>query len=71
MATVNHRKHRTPRIGNADVLKTYVGLIAQGKTDYESIDLYRVDEFFQSLLNITTVPSAETLLQRLDIAPDS
>lgn len=64
-------KTSNPQIGNADVLKTYMGLIAQGKTDYESIDLYREDTVFQTLLNTMTVPSAETLRQRLDSAPDS
>lgn len=57
-------------ISHADVLRSYIGLLCIGKSDYEAITAKKEDVFFKSSLNIKQVPSAETLRQRLDeIAP--
>src|SRR5210317_2003578 len=53
-------------IPHADVLKSYIGLLCLGKSDFEAVSGVREDEFFQTALNIRAVPSTATLRQRLD-----
>jgi len=55
-------------IGLDDILRSYVGLLAMGKSDYEAITNRRKDDYFKESLGIDKVPSAETLRQRLDEA---
>ena len=55
-----------PKITNADVIRSYYGLLVLGRTAYEDIELYRTNGFFRRTLGIKRVPSAETLRQRLD-----
>jgi hypothetical protein len=57
-------------IGLDDVLRSYVGLLAVGKSDFEAITNRRADEYFRHSLGIGKIPSAETLRQRFDeVAP--
>lgn len=58
-----------PDISHADVAISYLGLLAQGKSDFEHIEPFRDDEFFAAALSCQQVPSAPTLRQRLDAAP--
>jgi len=60
------RVGRCRGISHADVLKSYVGLLSLGKSDYEAITDKIKDEYFKESLGIRRVPSAETLRQRLD-----
>ena len=53
-------------IAHADVLKSYVGLLCLGKSDFEAVSGVREDEYFHTALGVGNVPSAETLRQRLD-----
>ena len=53
-------------ISHADVLKSYVGLLCIGKSDYEAITDRMEDDYFKEALGIRRVPSAETLRQRID-----
>lgn len=54
-------------IAHADVLRSYVGLLCQGKSDFEAITGQREDRYFKDSLGIeTAVPSTETLRQRMD-----
>jgi hypothetical protein len=53
-------------ISDADILRSYIGLLCIGKSDYEAITSMREDEYFKHSLGITNVPSAERLRQRLD-----
>jgi len=55
-----------PRIGNGDVVRSYVGLLVLGRTNYEDIELFRQHGYFRRTLGIKRVPSCETLRQRLD-----
>jgi hypothetical protein len=55
-----------PSVSHGDVLKSYIGLLALGKSDFEAATGVRQDEWFKSSLGIAKVPSAETLRQRLD-----
>jgi len=56
-----------PTIAHSDVLKSYSGLLCQGKSAYEAIEPFRAgDEFFPLAFDIQVLPSCETLRQRLD-----
>lgn len=57
-------------IGLDDILRSYVGLLTMGQSDFEAISSRREDDYFSQALGISKVPSAETLRQRLDeVAP--
>jgi len=53
-------------ISHVDLLRSYLGLLCLGKSDYEAISGMRNDEYFKNGLGIANVPSAERLRQRLD-----
>lgn len=54
-------------IPTGDVLRSYIGLLCQGKSAFEAIrPFWEDDEFFAAALGLKKVPSAETLRQRLD-----
>ncbi len=56
------------KISNSDIAISYIGLLCQGKNDFEYIECYRDDFFFTQSLGIKNVPSSSRLRQRLDIA---
>ena len=66
-------KRSQPQIKNGDILLTYIGLLAQGKTAYETVNEFDDDpDFYQNALGIAReIPSAETLRQRMDDIGDS
>lgn len=53
-------------ISNSDILKSYLGLLVQGKNDFDAIEAFRGDAFFSRALGIGTVPLSPTLRQRMD-----
>ncbi len=53
-------------ISTADVLRSCVGLLTLGQSDFEAVTGKRHDPYFRQALGITQVPSAETLRQRCD-----
>ncbi|MGH6625680.1 MAG: IS1380 family transposase [Burkholderiaceae bacterium] len=53
-------------IANSDILKSYLGLLVQGKNDFDAIEAFRGDALFSRALGIGAVPSGPTLRQRLD-----
>ncbi len=53
-------------ITHADVVRSYLGLLCLGKSDFEAVSGMREDEFFHTAMGIGTVPSTETLRQRFD-----
>lgn len=55
-------------IGMDDILRSYVGLLSIGQSDFEAITNRREDEYFRQAMGINRVPSAVTLRQRLDEA---
>ena len=61
-------KRSQSQIKNGDILLSYIGLLCQGKTAYESIRETADDpEYYKLALGITrSIPSAETLRQRMD-----
>jgi hypothetical protein len=57
-------------IRSADVIRSYVGLLCLGQNDFEAVTGRRKDRTFRKALGIGSVPSAETLRQRLDQMPE-
>jgi len=57
---------RSDAIPHADILKSYVGLLCLGKSDFEAITGLRGDDFFAESLGLDLVPSEGTLRQRMD-----
>ena len=58
-------------IGLDDIIRSYVGLLTIGESDFEAITDCHDDDHFSQSLGVGRVPSAETLRQRLDeVAPD-
>lgn len=53
-------------ISSIDVVRSYIGLLALGKSDYEAITDMREDRFFHESMGLKEIPSAETLRQRFD-----
>ncbi len=62
LKTIPHRHGA----GHADCLKSYVGLLCIGKSDFDAIENRRDDLFFRKSLGIRKVPSSPTLRQRFD-----
>jgi hypothetical protein len=53
-------------IATSDMVRSYVGLLATGKSDFEAIENAREDEFFTRALGVGQVASSATLRQRLE-----
>jgi hypothetical protein len=53
-------------VSTADVCRAYLGLLVQGKSDFDAIENFRGDAFFKQALGIDLLPSSPTLRQRLD-----
>ena len=62
------KKRSEPQIKDGDVLLTFIGLLCQGKVDFEAVrEMHDDPDFYESALGITrSIPSAETLRQRMD-----
>ncbi len=58
---------RSDAIPHADVLRSYVGLLCLGKSDFEAVNGVRDDTFFAESLGLSQTPSEATLRQRMDI----
>ena len=55
-----------PDFSHGDIAFSYIGLLCQGKNDFDSIEEFRQEKFFQKALRIYRSPSSPTLRQRLD-----
>ena len=53
-------------VANADIIRSYVGLLVQGKSDFDAIESFRGDAFYKQALGIALLPSSPTLRQRMD-----
>jgi hypothetical protein len=49
-----------------DLIKSYLGILCLGKSDFEAIEGFRNDSFFKNALSIKQVLSCSRLRQRLD-----
>ena len=70
---IDERKRSQPQIKNGDIALAYVGLLTQGKTQFEAVKEMSDDpEYFKDALGIArAIPAAETLRQRMDDIGDS
>jgi hypothetical protein len=50
----------------SQILASYIGLLVEGKSDFEAIEGKRADRFFLESLGLSGAPSAATLRQRMD-----
>jgi|GEM_PF-575547 len=50
----------------SDIVKSYVGLLALGKGDFDAIEPFRNDRFFREALGIGKVPSSAWMRQRME-----
>ena len=57
-------------VANSDILRSYLGLLVQGKSDFDAIENLRGDKFFKHALGIGLLPSSPTLRQRMDARSD-
>jgi hypothetical protein len=57
------KRHGIP---NIELIRTYLGLITVGKSDFEAAEPVRTDPFFKSALGIKQSPSSARLRQRFD-----
>jgi hypothetical protein len=53
-------------VANSDIARSYLGLLVQGKSDFDAIENYRGDKFYKQALGISLLPSSPTLRQRMD-----
>ena len=53
-------------IAHADCVRSYVGLLCTGKSDFDAVENRREDTFFKTALGIDKVASAPSLRQRFD-----
>lgn len=65
--------HKTSRdvakrhgIANIDLIRTYVGLVCLGKSDFEAVEQARHDPYFKAAMGIKQSPSSARLRQRFD-----
>lgn len=68
--TSNQSKHQ---IKNGDIVLTYLGMLCMGKSYFEAVHEMDDDkDFYKTALGITwSIPSEETLRQRMDDIGDS
>lgn len=57
-----------PVHSHGDVMKSYLGLLCQGKSDFDHIEPFRNDDVFKICMQLRDVPSSPTLRQRFDMA---
>jgi hypothetical protein len=53
-------------IRTSDIVKSVIGLLSMGKSDFDAIEAFRQDPFFQQSLGLNKVPSSAWLRQHLD-----
>ena len=53
-------------VSTSDIVRSYLGLLVQGKSDFDAIENVRRDAFYKQSLGIGLLPSSPTLRQRMD-----
>ena len=66
----NYIKVQSREISNKDIFMTYIGILAQGKTEFERADEYRNNKYFKHALDIEKSPSCSILRQRFNAIGD-
>ena len=57
------KRHGIP---NIELIRTYVGQLSIGKSDFDAIENVRSDRYFKQALDIKQMPSSARLRQRFD-----
>lgn len=65
----NFQPRRSDAIADRDILLSQIGLLCNGRTDFNDIDLYRGDEVFMNAYGLKTVASEAVFRQRFDDLP--
>jgi hypothetical protein len=65
----NFQPRRADAIADRDILLSQIGLLCNGRTDFNDIDLYRGDELFMNAYGLDTVASEAVFRQRFDDLP--
>lgn len=65
-AVIDPRLPVSQGMRTSDVVKSMVGLLSLGKSDFEAIEPFRTDRFFKEALGLSKVPSSAWMRQRLD-----
>lgn len=60
-----------PAISHADNFRAFIGLLCQGKSDFDHIEPFRQDLFLSKALGIRKLTSSPTMRQRFDQAAPS
>lgn len=53
-------------VASSDILRSYLGLLVQNKSDFDAIESLCADKFFMQSPGIGMLPSSPTLRQRMD-----
>jgi hypothetical protein len=69
-AVIDPRLPVSQGMRTSDVVKSMVGRLSLGKSDFEAIEPFRGDRFFRQALNLFKVPSSVWIRQRLDARGD-
>jgi len=65
-AVIDYRLPVSQRMKTSDIVKSMVGLLSLGKSDFEAIEPFREDRFFKKVLGLSKIPSGVWMRQRLD-----
>ena len=65
----NFQPRRSDAIADRDILLSQIGLLCNGRTDFNDIDLYRGDDIFMNAYGLKTVASESVFRQRFDDLP--
>lgn len=63
---VDAAAHVRTGVPSSDIMRSYLGLLVQGKSDFDAIENFRGDKFFKQALGIGLLASSATLRQRMD-----
>lgn len=66
---VNFQPRRSDAISDRHILLSQIGLLCNGRNDFNDIDLYKNDEVFMNAYGLKTVPSEAVFRQRFDDLP--
>ena len=65
-AVIDPRLPVSQGMRSSDLVKSVVGLLSLGKSDFEAIEPFRGDRFFKEALGLAKVPGSVWMRQRLD-----
>lgn len=65
-AVIDPRLPVSQGMRTSDIVKSMVGLLSLGKSDFEAIEPFRTDRFFKEALGLSKVPGSVWIRQRLD-----